>query len=240
MKPLLFKELKQFFGNLTGFLSVGLFLLLMGLFLFVFPETSLLDYGYATLDKFFEMAPWIMLLLVPAVTMRSFSDEFRGGTWEILKTRPLTLSKIIGAKYLAAVIVVLLALVPTFFYVLTIKLLSINGSIDSGAIAGSYIGLICLVAVFTAIGICSSALTSNPIISFLLAAFVCYAMYKGFTAVSAIPALQGNAGYWISLMGIDDHYRDVSRGVLALQDAVYFAAIAGMFLLFTRQLISRK
>ena len=240
MMPLFRKELKQFFSNLTGFLSIGLFLLLMGLFLFVFPDTSLLDFGYATLDKFFELAPWVLLLLVPAVTMRSFSDEFRSGTWEILKTKPLSLAQIAGAKYLASLAVVLLALLPAGLYVYTIKVLSVNGSIDSGAILGSFLGLGLLAAVFTAIGICSSALTSNPIVSFLLAAFVSFLMYSGFAAVAGIESLQGGADYWIALFGIDEHYQSMSRGVVALKDLVYFGAVIGLFLAFTKKLIAQR
>ena len=138
MFPIYKKEISQFFSSLTSHLAMGVFLLLMGLFLFIFPETSILDYGYATLDKFFELAPYILLLLTPAITMRSFSDEFRGGTWELLKTKPVSLSQIIIGKYFAALSVALLALVPTLIYVYTIKILSINGSIDAGGIAGSY------------------------------------------------------------------------------------------------------
>jgi ABC-2 type transport system permease protein len=240
MKPLLFKEIRQYFSSLTGYLSIGLFLLLMGLFLFVFPDTSILDFGYATLDKFFELAPWVLLLLVPAVTMRSFSDEFRSGTWELLKTKPLSLGKIVGAKYLASLLVVLMALLPTIIYALTIRLLSINGSIDTGAITGSYIGLILLAAAFTAIGICSSAISSNPIVSFLLAAFVCFLMYSGFSAVAAIAALQGGADYWIALFGIDEHYQNISRGLLAVKDLAYFGVIIALFLMLTQRLVARR
>jgi ABC-2 type transport system permease protein len=240
MYALFRKELKQFFSNLTGFLSIGLFLLLMGLFLFVFPDTSLLDFGYATLDKFFELAPWVLLLLVPAVTMRSFSDEFRSGTWELLKTKPLSLAQLAGAKYMASLVVVLLSLLPTLLYVVTIKVLSINGSIDSGAIAGSYVGLAMLAAVFTAIGVCCSALTNNAIISFLLSAFVCFIMYSGFAAVASIETLQGGPDYWIAMFGIDEHYKNISRGVLAVKDIAYFAVVIGLFLLFTRKFIAQR
>ncbi len=240
MQPLFIKELRQFFGNLTGFLSIGLFLLLMGLFLFVFPDTSIFDFGYATLDKFFELTPWVLLLLVPAVTMRSFSDEFKSGTWELLKTKPISLGQIVGAKYLASLVVVLLALLPTLVYVFTIKTLSVNGSIDTGAIMGSYIGLFLLAAVFTAIGICGSALSSNPIIGFLLSAFVSFIVYSGFAAVAGIEAFKGGADYWISMFGIDEHYKNASRGVLALKDVWYFATVMAVFLFITRKVIAQR
>jgi ABC-2 type transport system permease protein len=240
MKPLLFKEIRQYFSSLTGYLAIGLFLLLMGLFLFVFPDTSILDFGYATLDKFFELAPWILLLLVPAVTMRSFSDEFRSGTWEMLKTRPLSLWQIVLGKYLAALAVVLLALLPTLIYVLTIRMLSINGSIDGGGIAGAYVGLICLAALFTAIGVCCSAFTGNSIISFLLAAFACFICYNGFQALASLPAFAGGADYWIEMMGIDEHYRSLSSGVLRFRNLFYFIIFTLAFLLITRQSIARR
>ncbi|WP_416439170.1 ABC transporter permease [Phnomibacter sp. MR] len=240
MQALFLKELRQFFSSLTGYLSIGLFLLLMGLFLFVFPDTSIFDFGYATLDKYFELAPWVLLLLVPAVTMRSLSDEFRSGTWELLKTRPVSLWQIVWAKYAASLTVVLLALLPTLLYVVTISMLSINGSIDTGGIAGSYIGLILLAGAFTAIGIASSALTANPIVSFLLAAFMSFVLYSAFAAVAGIPALQGGTDYWVALLGMDEHYKNVSRGVLALNDVVYFSVIIGLFLYGTRSLLARR
>ena len=136
------KELRQFFSNLTGYAAIIVFLLLNGLMLFVFPDTDILAFGYATLDKFFELAPWILLLLIPAITMRSFSDEFRMGTWETLQTLPLSRSRLIAGKYLASLIVVLIALLPTLVYFLCIQHLSGQGGIDTGATTGSYLGLV--------------------------------------------------------------------------------------------------
>ena len=240
MFPIYKKEISQFFSSLTSHLAMGVFLLLMGLFLFIFPDTSILDYGYATLDKFFELAPYILLLLTPAITMRCFSDEFRGGTWELLKTKPVSLSQIIIGKYFAALSVALLALVPTLIYVYTIKILSINGSIDAGGIAGSYIGLVLLTALFTAIGICCSAITSNAVVAFLLSAFVCFIAYMGFGAVSRIPALQGGADYWVENFGADMHYQNMSRGLVEIKDLVFFAVLSSLFLVFTKRLVMDK
>jgi ABC-2 type transport system permease protein len=240
MFPIYKKEISQFFSSLTSHLAMGVFLLLMGLFLFIFPDTSILDYGYATLDKFFELAPYILLLLTPAITMRSFSDEFRGGTWELLKTKPVSLSQIIIGKYFAALSVALLALVPTLIYVYTIKILSINGSIDAGGITGSYIGLVLLTALFTAIGICCSAITSNAVVAFLLSAFVCFIAYMGFGAVSRIPALQGGADYWVENFGADMHYQNMSRGLVEIKDLVFFVVLSSMFLVFTKRLVMDK
>jgi len=240
MFPIYKKEIRQFFSSLTGYLAIAVFLLLMGLFLFIFPDTSLLDYGYATLDKFFELAPYILLLLIPAITMRSFADEFKAGTWELLKTKPLSLAQVISGKYFAALTVALLALIPTVVYVITIKWLSVNGSIDGGGIAGSYIGLLFLTAVFTAIGIFCSSITSNPVVAFLLSAFSCFLVYNGFEAVSRIPALQGGADYWVESLGVDAHYRSMSRGLLELKDVLYFGIICSLFLLLTQKMILKK
>jgi ABC-2 type transport system permease protein len=148
------KEFRQFFSSLTGYIAIVVFLLLNGLFLFVFPDTNLLDFGYATLDKFFELSPWILLLLIPAITMRSLAEEFKGGTFEILQTKPLSRWQIVFGKYLGALLVVWIALLPTLVYVISIQQLSAEGGIDTGAIIGSYIGLLFLSAVFTAIGVC--------------------------------------------------------------------------------------
>ncbi len=228
------KELRQFFSSLTGYIAIIIFLLLTSLFLFVFPDSNLFDYGYATLDQFFEQAPWILLLLIPAVTMRSFADEFKGGTYEILATRPLSQWQIIAGKYLASLIVVVIALLPTFIYVFTIKSLS-TGGIDSGGIAGSYIGLFFLMAAFTAIGICCSSFTSNAVIAFLLSAFLCFVLYSGFNAIARIPALQGGWDYIVEMLGLDFHYHSLSRGVVDSRDIIYFLSIIGLFLFVTRK-----
>lgn len=234
------KDFRQFFSGLSGYLSIGLFLVLMGLFLFIFPDTSLFDYGYATLDKFFELAPWVLLMLIPAITMRSLSDEFRTGTWELLRTRPLRLSDIVWGKFWAAFAVGLLALLPTLLYVVTIRSLSLNHTIDSGGIAGAYLGLLLLVGVFAAIGMLCSALTHNPIIAFLLGAFGCFVLYAGFQGISAIPALQGKADYFIQQWGIQAHYLSISRGVLEWPDLVYFAGAIFILLTATQRILSQK
>jgi ABC-2 type transport system permease protein len=233
------KELRQFFSNLTGYMAILLFLLLNGLFLFVFPETNLFDYGYATMDKFFELAPWVLLLLIPAITMRSFADEFKSGTFEILQTLPLSRFQVIFGKYLAALIVVVIAILPTFLYVITISKLS-TGGIDTGGIMGSYIGLFFLAAVFTAIGVFCSSITSNPVVAFLLSAFACFVIYSAFSAISNIPAFQSGAGYFIELLGIDSHYRSISRGVIDSRDIVYFFSMIVLFLFLTSKNLLKR
>jgi ABC-2 type transport system permease protein len=240
MWPVCKKEFRQFFSSLTGYIAIVVFLLLNGLFLFVFPDTNILDFGYATLDKFFELAPWILLLLIPAITMRSFADEFKGGTFEILQTKPLSRWQVVGGKYFGSLLVVLIALLPTLVYIFTILRLSETGSIDTGAILGSYIGLVFLVGAFVAIGICCSSFTNNAVVAFIVSAFVCFILYSGFNAISRIPALEAGADYYVEMAGIDFHYRSVSRGVVDSRDIIYFLSLIGFFLVFTgRNLLKR-
>src|SRR5882757_8650474 len=191
------KELRGSFSNLTGYIAIIVFLLLNGLLLFVFPETDVLSYGYANLDKFFELAPWILLLLIPAITMRSLSEEFRMGTFEILQTAPLSRGRLIAGKYLASLIVMLIALLPTLLYFLSIQRLSGQGGIDTGATSGSYIGLVFLAAVFTAIGIWCSSFTTNAVVAFIVAAFACFLLYSGFGAISALPVFSAGLDYYL-------------------------------------------
>lgn len=234
------KEFRQFFSSLTGYIAIVVFLLLNGLFLFVFPDTSVLDFGFATLDKFFELAPWILLLLIPAITMRSFADEFKSGTFEILQTKPLSRWQLVTGKYAGSLLVVVIALVPTLIYPFSIQQLSSTGGIDTGAAIGSYIGLVFLAGVFVAIGIGCSSLTNNPVVAFITGAFLCFVLYSGFNAVSRIPALQSGADYYIEMLGIDFHYRSVSRGVVDTRDIVYFLSVILFFLIFTnRNLLKR-
>lgn len=233
------KELRQFFSSLTGYIAIIVFLVLNGLFLFVFPDSNLFDYGYASLDTFFNTAPWILLLLIPAITMRSFSEEFKGGTYEILRTKPLTHAQVIGGKYIASLIIALIAILPTLVYVYTINALS-TGGIDTGGIAGSYIGLFLLTAVFTAIGVCCSSFTNNAVVAFLLSAFACFTVYSAFEALSRIPAFQSGPDYLIGQLGIDSHYKSISRGVLDSRDLVYFISVVAFFLFLTaRNLVKR-
>ena len=235
------KELRQFFSSLTGYIAIIAFLLLNGLLLFVFPDTDILTFGYATLDKFFELAPWILLLLTPAITMRSFSDEFRMGTFETLQTVPLTRSRLVLGKYWASLIVVLIAVLPTLVYFLCIQRLSGQVGIDTGATIGSYLGLICLAGVFTAIGIWCSSWTTNAVVAFIVAAFACFILYSGFGAISTLPVFAAGLDYYISMLGIDFHYRSISRGVVDTRDLIYILSIIYLFLYLTgRHLNARR
>lgn len=234
------KELQQFFSNLTGYIAIILFLLVNGLFLFVLKDSNIFDFGYATLDKFFELAPWILLFLVPAITMRTLSDEFRGGTFEILQTKPLTRWQIVLGKYFSIILVLLLVIIPTFIYIVTIKKLSVQGGIDGGGITGSYIGLFFLAAVFAAISLCCSGFTSNAVVAFLISVFGCLILFFGFSALSKLSFFENGPDYYIEMLGIDFHYRSISRGVLDSRDMIYFISLIFLFLLITVKNLRKK
>lgn len=235
------KEIIQFFGSIAGYVVVLVFLLTTGLFLWVFGGNyNIPDGGYATLTGLFEIAPWIYLFLIPAVTMRMFADEKRNGTIELLLTRPLTEMQIVLAKFSAALVVVVLTIIPTLIYYLSIYMLGNPvGAIDSGATWGSYTGLFFLAVIYLTIGIFTSSLTDNQIISFLLALFLCFAWYTGFEFVAGLPIPPGISSFMASL-SIDSHYESVSRGVLDSRDLLYFILMAGFFLLLTRMALEWK
>jgi ABC-2 type transport system permease protein len=233
------KELRHFFSSLTGYIAIVVFLLVNGLVLFVF-EDNIFDYGYATLERFFDLAPWIMLLLIPAITMRSFAEEFKTGTYEILQTRPLSRTQIIGGKYLGSFIVVFIALVPTVIYIFSIQSLSSNEGIDMGATIGSYIGLMFLAAVFTSIGVCASSFTNNAVVAFIASLVGCALLYYGFGAISRLPGLPNGLDYYLEMAGIDFHYHSMSRGVIDTRDVIYFLSMITLFLAITnRNLLKR-
>lgn len=233
------KELGQFFSSLTGYMVIIVFLLVNGLMLFVF-EDNILDFGYATLDRFFQLAPWILLLLIPAITMRSFADEFRTGTFEILQTRPLSRWQIVFGKYFGSFIVVLISLLPTLIYSFSVQQLSSGEGIDSGATIGSYIGLVFLAAVFTSIGICASSFTNNAVIAFVGSLVACSLFYYGFFAISRLPVFSNGADYFVEMAGIDFHYHSISRGVIDTRDLVYFISVIVFFLSITNRNLQKR
>ncbi len=215
-------------------------MLLCGVFLFLLPQSSILDNNYATLDKFFELAPWVLLFLVPAITMHSLSEEFKTGTFEILKTKPLSAWQIVLGKYIAILMVMLIVILPTLIYIITIKSLSTQGTIDSGSITGSYVGLFLLAAVFAAVSLCCSGFTNNAVVAFLIGVFVCLILYFGFNAISKISFFANGLDYYIEMLGIDFHYKSISRGVIDTRDVVYFFSIIFLSLLITVKNICRK
>ena len=234
------KEWRQFFSSLTGYIAIILFLFLMGLFLFVFPSSNILDFGYASLDNYFTLAPWIMLFLIPTITMRSMADEYKSGTFEILQTIPLSNANIVWGKYLGCLLVVAIALLPTVIYAISLQQLSAKGGIDIGATTGSYIGLLFLAAVYTAVGICCSSFTNNTVVAFITAAFLCFLLYNGFEALSKLPVFANGADYYIEMLGINFHYRSISRGVIDTRDVLYFLAIIALFLLITQRNLMKR
>lgn len=239
MLALILKEIRGFLGSLIGHIVVVVFLLLTGLFLWVFPG-NILDSGYADLGPLFVLAPWVFLFLVPAVTMRSFSEEKRTGTIEFLLTKPLTELQIVLAKYIAALLLVLFALLPTLIYWYTLNELAVpKGNLDTGGILGSYLGLIFLGGVFAAIGIFASALTDSQIVAFLIAVFLSFFLYQGFDLIASFEAFGALEGT-IKAIGIQDHYASMSRGVVDLRDVLYFLGTITILLLFTRTALQSR
>lgn len=241
MVSIYFKELRSFFSSIVGYVVLLVFLIVSGIVLWVFSDTSIPAYGYASMERFFAFAPGLLLLLIPAVTMRSFSDEFRGGTIEWLSTKPVTTGQIILGKFFAAFTLVVIALLPTVIYIFSIHYLALDdAALDLGGIAGSYAGLLLLVAAFTAIGVFSSSLTDNQIVSFLASLFLCALLYIGFEGLSRLPAFRGGADYYLGLLGMDDHYNNINRGVIDSRDVVYFFTLIALFIALTRFTLDRK
>lgn len=241
MKEIMQKELKMFFSSIMGYVVQLSFLTIAGVLLWVIPDTSILDYGYASLEPFFSIAPWLLVFLIPAITMRSFSDEYKGGTIEWLYTKPLNEHSIILGKYFAALILVMAAILPTLIYIFSIVWLSIDGApLDVGGIIGSYIGLMLLCGAFTAIGIFCSSLTESQIVGFILALIFCLALYAGFDGLSRIKSFAGGADYYLQYLGLDFHYRNVSRGVLTLRDVIYFFSVIIIFIVSTQVVLKKR
>ena len=231
MYSILKKEITSYLSSLVAYVTIGVFLVVLGLFLWVFPDSSILDYGYAGLDSLFSTAPYLFMFLIPAITMRSLAEERREGTYEILATRPLTDWQIVLGKYLASVIIVLFALLPTLVYYYSVYVLgNPQGNIDTGGVIGSYIGLFLLGASFAAIGIFASSISKNQIIAFTIAVFLSFFFYSGFDSLSGLLSLQN---FGLDQLGITAHYQSVSRGVLDTRDLVYFIDLAGIFIILT-------
>ncbi len=241
MLSIFIKELNSYFSSLIAYISILLFIVIMGIFLWISPDSNILSDGYATLDRFFNIAPWVIMFLIPALTMRSFSDEFKSGTIEILSTLPLKESNIILGKFFASFAIVLFSLIPSLLYVITISQLSvIKGNIDSGGIIGSYIGLLFLNAAFTAIGVFCSSITSNQVIAFLFALFLNFILFSGFETLSQIPSFNNGIDYIISQFGMQFHYNSISRGALDSRDIIYFISIVIIFILATKLSIEKR
>lgn len=243
MYSLFIKEIKSFFNSLTGYIIIIIFLIVNSMFMWIFEGSmNIPDGGYATVDTLFVLAPWVFLILIPAMTMRSFAEEKHTGTLDLLLTRPLSEMQIIAAKYLAAVVLIILALLPTLvYYFSVIALGSPLGNIDKGGTWGSYIGLVMLAGTYAAVGIFCSSLTDNLVVSFLLASLLCLIICYGFEQIGLLFTMS-RAGKMIMSLGIIEHYQSISRGVMDTRDLVYFVAVILIFLLFTetRLKLSRR
>jgi len=242
MLTLFKKEINGFLNSLIGYIVMIVFLLMTGLFLWVFPlEFNILDFGFAGLDGLFILAPFVFLFLIPAITMRSFADEKKSGTIELLMTQPLTDLQVILAKYFAGVALVIISLLPTLVYYFSVYHLGLPaGNLDSGSIWGSYIGLFFLGASFVSIGIFASSLTDNQIVSFILAVFISFILYMGFEFVYTF-IVSGKTGLIIESLGLNAHYSSMSRGVVDTRDLIYFVSVTAIFILLTKlSLESRK
>ena len=236
------KEINGFFSSLTGYIVIAVFLLINSLFMWVFPgEWNILDSGYASLDTLFFISPWVFLFLVPAVTMRMIAEEKRLGTLELIYSRPLSERQIIYGKYLASIVLVLLALIPGLIYFVSVCLLGETpGNIDEGATWGAFIGLFFLAAVYAAAGMLASSLTDNQVIAFIVAVLISFILFTGFDSLAYLPVLK-RVDELIIRLGINEHYKSMSRGVLVLRDVIYFLAVVVIFNEATRLvLVSRK
>ena len=232
MKSIVLREIKSFFGSPIGYLVIAIFLIINGLFLWVFEgDYNILNTGFADLTPFFTLAPWILIFLIPAVTMRNFSDEKKQGTIELLLTKPLSIWQIVNGKFLGALLLIVMATIPTFIYVAVISSLGMpEGNIDMGSTIGSYFGLLFLIAAYSAIGIFTSTLSDNQIVAFIIAVFLCYFFYFGFEGFAAVVP---NVSSIIASLGMQDHFKSMSRGVLDTRDILYFTSITVVFLSFT-------
>jgi ABC-2 type transport system permease protein len=232
------KEITSYLSSLVAYVTIGVFLLVSGLFLWVFPDSSILNYGYATLNSLFSTAPYLFMFLVPAITMRSLAEERKEGTFELLLTRPLTDWQIVLGKYFASLVLVFFALIPTLVYYYSVYVLGTpQGNIDAGEVIGSYIGLFLLGSGFCAIGLFASSISKNQVIAFTVAVFLCFFFYSGFDSLSQLLSLQNLS---LENLGINEHYQSVSRGVLDTRDLVYFILLTGLFICLTLFVLIRQ
>jgi ABC-2 type transport system permease protein len=236
------KEISSFFSSLSGFVVVLVFLIGTGLILWIFPgsEINIIENGYASMDGFFVIAPWLFLFLIPAVTMRMFAEEQKTGTIELLLSKPLTDLQIVGAKYMAAVTLAFCAVIPTLMYFFSIYFLaSPAGNVDTAGIIGSYIGLLFLCSGFTSIGIFSSALSSNQVMSFIIAVILSFFFYSGFEFIGSFVS-SAKLSNILSSLGISNHYDSLSRGVIDTRDIIYLASLTLFFLYLSRFILEKR
>jgi len=234
------REWNGFLNSLVAYIAMVVFLLITGLFMWVFPDYSVLEFGYAQLDQLFVIGPWVLMFLVPAVTMRFFSEEKRSGTSELLFTRPVSTTGVVMGKFLAGWALVMFSVLPTLCYVITLYYLAEPvGNVDLGGIAGSYLGLVLLGGVFAGIGTWASAVTEHPVVSFVLGVFLCFFLYAAFDSLRFLP-LPNTVLLVIEQLGIGAHFESMSKGVVDLRDLVYFGSVTLFFLFWTRTVLDQR
>lgn len=235
------KEIKVFFSSLIAYLVIGVFLSLNGIFLWLLPDSNILDNGYASLDELFNIAPWVFMFLIPAITMRFFAEERRSGTLETVLTKPISEFELVNAKFFAGLTLVFISILPTLVYFLAVyQLANPVGNVDIGATIGSYIGLLFIGAAYVAMGLFASSTTDNQIVSFILAFALCFLFYAAIDWVTGFPAARAISTY-INPIGLQEHYTSISRGVIDTRDLVYFIGFSLIFIFFTSTKIqSRK
>ena len=234
------KEWAHYFGSLSGYLIISFYLLVNGLLLFVLPNFNVLDFGYTSLQVYFDFAPWILILLIPAITMRSFSEEYKQGTYEILKSLPIPTRSILVGKYLGVVSITILAILPTFFYAIVLNYLSAVGGIDWGATIGAYIGLIALAAVYVAVGVYMSSVTKHTMIALLGSILISIFLYKGFDWIADLKFFQNGYDFYIRQLGLSAHYQNLNKGAIGLADILYFKIVILLFGLGAIEQLSGK
>lgn len=240
MIQILSKEFNSFLNSLIAYVVIGVFLTAMGLLMWVFPETSVMDYGYADMETLFSLGPYVFIFLIPAITMRSFAEEAKAGTLELLLTKPLSDWDIILGKFLACFLLVVLSLAPTVIYYASVYALGNPvGNIDTPGVMGSYVGLILLGAVFCAIGVFSSAISKNQIVSFIVAAFLCYLSFAGFESISLLN-VWSESSLFIRELGLLYHYDALSKGLIDSRNVVYFGSVITGMLLVTRFILGAR
>jgi ABC-2 type transport system permease protein len=240
MLQVLSKEFSSFLNSLIAYVVIGVFLLAMGLLMWVFPETSVMDYGYADMQTLFSLAPYVFIFLIPAITMRSFAEEKKAGTMELLFTKPLSDWDIILGKYFSTLLLSLFALLPTLVYYYCLYMLGNPvGNLDTPGIIGSYIGLSMVAAAFCAVGIFASCITPNQIVAFVVGAFLCFLLFSGFDSISALPFWSANA-LAVKQWGVLFHYESMSRGLIDTRDVIYFFSLVLLVLSVTKLILGSR
>jgi ABC-2 type transport system permease protein len=238
MNAILKREITSFFSSSMGYFVIAIFMIINGLFLWVFDGGyNILDNGFADLTSFFDLAPWVLLFLIPAVTMRSFSEEMKMGTLELLLTKPIALLDIVLGKFFGTLILIVLTLIPTLLYIITIdQLIAPNYEFDTGSLIGSYIGILLLIMAYTSIGIFASSLSNNQIVSFITGVFLCFLIYYGFEGLAGI----SQNGEVLEKLGMKAHFKSISRGVIDTRDIIYFLSVSILFIALTKFKLRNK